>query len=595
MMQYNRNNLDKSASPYLLQHASNPVWWQEWSNNVISYASDSGKLLLVSSGYATCHWCHVMASGAFSDQETASWLNENFVCIKIDREQRPDIDQFLMDFINRQAGSGGWPLNVFMTSSIKPVYALTYAPDKDNESMYSFLSVAKKIHEFYLENSDKIPQFTPVRNKPREISENSLVRVLSDYYDPENGGFGNNHKFPPHSTLLYLLYQLCIDESPSIRTICTKTLDAMMLRGLDDHLQGGIFRYCVDSEWTIPHFEKMLYDQAMALWVYSLAFKITCSEDYKRMAEKILRCIDESFLSDGLYISAHDADTEHHEGETYLWSYDQLAEVLSPAELEKFSEAYEISIKGNFEGKNHLIRKSRVDVSRIEEKLLSARKRRIQPGADEKILSGMNALLAIGMIHASRYLDMPSLEEKAEALIRNIKDVFWTGKSLGHSKFRGMVQPQPFLSDTAALLAAVTLLCETDQSWKSFMEELAGNLKKFREDDAWIESWPLDFPPVFASCFDHPYPSGVSMAESALTRYGLHMGKDELPGEYLEPFQSDFYNLNIMVQKGLFHVFTTHEPLEWKSLPANSVQVRGLHEQDCYMGVCSPLKIGNVT
>lgn len=595
MMQFNRNNLDKSSSPYLLQHASNPVWWQEWTSDVIKYAAGVNKPLLVSSGYATCHWCHVMAAGAFSDEETAAMLNMNFVCIKTDREQRPDIDQFLMDFINRQTGSGGWPLNVFMTPSLRPVYAMTYAPAKDNESMYSLLTIATKIIGFYRENSGKIPEFKPLVNKPQEISENSVVRILSDYYDPENGGFGNNHKFPPHSTLLYLLYQLCIEDSPSIRTICSKTLDAMMLRGLNDHLQGGIFRYCVDSEWTIPHFEKMLYDQAMALWVYALAFRITSVKDYKRMAEKILKCIDESFAADGLYISAHDADTAHHEGETYLWDYDQLAEALSPAELEKFSEAYEISVNGNFEGKNHLLRKSRIDVSQIEKKLLSERRKRMQPAADEKILSGINALLAIGLIHASRYLDDPSLEQKAADIVNRLKKIFWTGKSLGHSMFKGVVQQQPFLFDTAALLTAVTLLSETDQSWKGFMDELSLSLKKFHEGDVWVESWPTDFPPVFASWFDHPYPSGASMAETALTRYDLHQGKDHLPGEYLQPFQSDFYNLNIMLQKGLFHVFTSYNTLDWKNLPANSVQVRGLHEQDCFMGVCKPLKIGNVT
>ena len=319
----------------------------------------------------------------------------------------------MMDFINKQNGRGGWPLNVFLTPSLNPVFALTYAPASSGNSMYSFLSIAEKVFTFIEEHGNDIPAFSAGENKPSVADEDKLVETLSRYYDSVNGGFGNGQKFPSHSTLLYLLYNLAVDDSPSIKSICTKTLDAMRLRGLHDHLQGGIFRYCVDSEWTIPHFEKMLYDQAMALWTYSLAYRVIGKDEYRKMATDIVRCLDESFEDNGFYISAHDADTEHEEGATYLWSFEQLENELDPEELSLFSESYYISREGNFEGSNHLLRINDVPLKNIEDKLLAVRKKRKQPSRDDKILSGINALLAIALIQAGRFLDEPRLEEKA--------------------------------------------------------------------------------------------------------------------------------------------------------------------------------------
>lgn len=586
---FRKNNLDRSSSPYLLQHTSNPIWWQEWNDEVIAYGKKRGKSFLVSIGYATCHWCHVMAADAFSDQATASFMNEHFVCIKVDREQRPDIDQVMMNFIQRQSGSGGWPLNVFLTSSLKPVYALSYAPAKQTSSMFSFIDIAGKVLEFIRQDTEKIPEFTPEYSDSRVVSENYVIQTLSGYYDHENGGFGHSHKFPPHSTLLFLIYQLSVENSPSISTIVTKTLDAMALKGLHDHLQGGIFRYCVDQEWTIPHFEKMLYDQAMALWIYSIAYKVLDRELYKDTALRILKCLDETYETDGLYITGHDADTGHKEGLTYLWSYDQIEEALTEEEFNKFKEVYFISRSGNFEGKNHLIRINEADIQNIEEKLLAVRKLRQQPDEDGKIQSGLNALLATAFIQCARSLDIPSLEDKASALVGTIKDKFWNDNLLGHSLYIGKIQSQPFLFDAASLLHAVCLLCENDSSMYPFMDELAAYVKTFRNDGKWIESSSSDFQTVFASLFDHPVPSSVSLAETALTRYSILKGEDYKPSEYHQPFESDFFNVNAMIRNGFFHVYTSKEKLEWKQLPVNSIRSAGVHEQDCYMGVCRPL------
>jgi uncharacterized protein len=587
----NRNNLQESASPYLLQHISNPVWWQEWSDDLIKHAEKINKPLFVSVGYATCHWCHVMASEAFSDLPTAKYLNENFICIKIDREQRPDIDQFLMDYINSQNGRGGWPLNVFMTPSLKPVFAMTYAPVTSDGTHYSFLSIARKVYDFISDNIDRIPSFEAAERQSPVAGEDTLVHSLSQYYDQENGGFGSGQKFPPHSTMLYLLYRLSIDDDPYLINVCSKTLDAMRLRGLNDHLQGGIYRYCVDNEWTIPHFEKMLYDQAMALWVYSLAYKLIGNEAYKSMAIEILRCLEESFLQNGLYISGHDADTDHKEGATYIWSFKELSEVLSEEEFARFQETYCITGNGNFEGSNHLIRRNDSILKDIEEKLLELRRKRNQPSVDGKILSGTNALLAISLIQAARCLNQPDLEEKAVTLVGNIITTFWDGKTLGHSFYNGLLQKQGFLFDASALLTAVSMLYETDIKWGIMLSDLVIYVGSFRENDTWIESRADDFPIVYASWFDHPVPSSVSLAELGLIRSDILTGKEYSTKPYREPFQSDFYNVSAMISNDLFHIFTSVDRLGWHLLPANSIQMRGAHKQDCFMGTCHPLNI----
>jgi uncharacterized protein YyaL (SSP411 family) len=571
-----RNNLDKSSSPYLLQHISNPVCWQEWSEDLIKHALAVNKPLLVSVGYATCHWCHVMASEAFSDINTAAYLNDNFICIKVDREQRPDIDQFMMDFINKQNGRGGWPLNVFLTPSLNPVFALTYAPAFSRNSMHSFISIAEKVFTFMQEES-----------MPQVADEKTIIDTLSGYYDNINGGFGSGQKFPSHSTLLYLLYNLAVDDSPTLRSICTKTLNAIRLRGLHDHLQGGIFRYCVDSEWTIPHFEKMLYDQAMALWNYSLAYRVIGKEEYRIMAKKILRCLDESFESEGFYISAHDADTEHEEGATYLWSIDQIENVLDPDEFALFSGSYYITMEGNFDGRNHLIRLNDITLKGIEDKLLAVRKKRKQPSRDDKILSGINALLAIAMIQAGRLMDEPDLEEKAASLVKRILYLFWDGKTLGHSCWNEILQKQGFLTDAASLLTAIGMLFENDKSWDKSMQEMAAYVESFNRGGKWIESDAPDFQPVYATWFDHPAPAGISMAEFGLSRVALLTGKELHLKEYLQPFQTDFYNITAMISNGLFHVITSPDPIPWNLIPVNTVMVRGNMLQDCYRGACT--------
>ncbi len=429
---YRRNNLDKSSSPYLLQHSDNPIWWQEWTKQTTDMAAAVNKPVLVSIGYSTCHWCHVMAAEAFSDTETADYLNDNYICIKIDREQRPDIDHYMMTFMQAQSGSGGWPLNVFLTSDLRPVVALTYAPAETSDDRLSFLEIAKRVKNYIFANDGQITPFVIQAEEPPVAVENKIASDIGSYFDHEYGGFGTGQKFPSHSTLLFLLYFLSIKDDDEIKMMITSSLDAMMLGGLNDHLQGGIFRYCVDRQWTIPHFEKMLYDQVMALWTYSLAYKVTGDEKYRGMVEKILKCLGECFEDNGLYITAFNADTEHEEGTTYLWSREEIESLLESGEFIRFQEIYNIDNEPNFEGKYHLIRKNTDPLPVTEEKLLAVRKTRPQPSSDNKILCGINALAAIALIQAGRFLEKPELEKKAEGVIIRLLDLFWNGSSLCH-------------------------------------------------------------------------------------------------------------------------------------------------------------------
>lgn len=589
MADLNRNNLDRSDSPYLRQHRDNPVWWQEWGAEVLAAAAAQKKPLFVSVGYSTCHWCHVMAGEAFSDPATAEFLNRNFLCVKVDRETRPDIDQYLMHFIQAQNGSGGWPLNVFLTSDLKPVFALTYAPARPRAGMPSLQAVVEKVLEYLSAHQADIRPFSFSEEKPGPVPADSVQAELLAGHDPLYGGFGHGQKFPPHSTLLFMLYRLGVEENPEIARACRLTLDAMRLGGLHDHLQGGIFRYCVDRQWTIPHFEKMLYDQAMALWCFALAERVLGGGAYGKMAQGIARCLEETFAMDGLFATAFDADTEHHEGLAYIWQYGEIKAALSREEFGRFSRSYRLPEKGNFAGAIHLTRIDDLPLRANEEKLLALRRQRPQPARDEKILCGVNALAACALMQAGRLLGQPELEEKAARTVGKLLEVFWDGSALAHSLANGALQKQGFLSDAAALLLAVTMLRESDDRWADIMNILARYVAIFKEEGRWIESGHADFKIVAASWFDHPVPSAVALAVMALARAAILNGAAVEPLEYLRPLQFDFFNVAVLISQGFFHQVHSKEMIAWGRLPANSIQVRAETESDCYMNQCRPL------
>ncbi|TVQ27417.1 MAG: thioredoxin domain-containing protein [Spirochaetaceae bacterium] len=640
-MTFDRNNLDLSSSPYLRQHRDNPVWWQEWSAEVLAHARALGRPLFVSAGYSTCHWCHVMAADAFSNSAVAGYLNEHFVSIKLDREQRPDIDHYLMTFLVATTGSGGWPLNAFLTPDLHPFFAMTYAGSQPAFGRPGFAEILSRILAFFLDRRSDIAPFELdstdqiVRVSPADLtvpaaslpvaSGSALPEIdscddelaacvsrLASHYDDESAGFGREQKFPPHAPLLFLQLVLAAGGSdpsgstvidPCARRMVEQTLSVMQSSGLHDHLQGGFFRYTVDRQWRIPHFEKMLYDQAMMLWNYSYAAHLTGRTDFAETAGRIIGCLRDTFAVDGAYAAGHDADTDHHEGMTYLWTSSELADL--PAEsADAIHAAFEITSSGNFEGRNHLIRRpvadgtSRSDdaLRRAMDELLSVRRARPQPERDNKILTGWNALVGCGLVAAARYVD-PGALTLAVDLARTLVDRFVSGGAVAHAAIGDTLQSDRFLSDHAALLLFLSLLTEHGRvfadEFGDTVDSLVGGIDAFVDHDRsalpfWIENLTDDFGRIPADTADQPIPSGVSLAELALARVSVVRRAHQPALVFGEPWARSFSNIAALVSRGYFHGVESPQPCDWRSLPLNSIQYEGPHRQTCFRGVCTP-------
>lgn len=599
MIDFNRNNLDLSSSPYLRQHADNPVYWQEWKPEVLDYARQEQKSILVSVGYATCHWCHVMAREAFSDSTVAQLLNDDFVAIKVDREQRPDIDQFMMSFLVNQSGSGGWPLNVFLTPDQKPFFALTYAPVQSRYGMPGFAELLEQVRAF--SSCGDFPDWSPERLTPRHTDQSKLLQGLQIGYDPQYGGFGPQHKFPPHSTLLFMLHYYAENPDDKLESMVRKTLDEMALGGLHDHLQGGFYRYCTDRQWRIPHFEKMLYDQVMLLWTYSMAARVFASNRYRDIAKGIIKCLEESYQQDGLFLSAHDADTNHEEGGTYVWSYQDLKETLSSAEFKVVSQAYKIRPEGNFEGKYHLMRedwpckvKDQAILKQAEQKLLAARRKRPQPFKDQKVVTAWNALAGVALIQAYRYLEDCNLMTDAWELYQNLMARHFEHGKLIRSSIvtdAGLRKNETeYLEDYAAVLLLVTFLEEEGYPVEEDRKALTERVLDYKSDKGWLSAKNHDFLEMPAETFDHPTPSPGALAELALTRARIFAGTIEFDDlDFHTPLQEDFWNVSILLRRGQFHLIHSPEPLAWQSVPINTIQKKDKVSLDCYGGVCKQL------
>ncbi len=591
MTKYQHNNLDRAASPYLQQHKNNPIHWQEWKQPVLDYAKKHNKLLFVSSGYATCHWCHVMAAEAFSNKEIAAFLNAHFVAIKIDREQRPDIDQYMMSFLIVQQGHGGWPLNVIMTPDSKPFFACTYLPIYSNHELSGFLEMlqfAKTLYE-KKETKDFIQPFSLSVPEGSRVDEQDILATILSAFDEQYGGCGFDAKFPPHNTLLFLLHWYAHTKEEAVKTVLEKTLDTMAMRGLHDHLQGGFYRYCVDRAWTTPHFEKMLYDQALLLWVYAAAYKVFAKKEYKTLIEKIMQCLEETFEENGLFYSGHDADTDHEEGATSLWGKKELENVLTQEEYAQFMSLYDITDQGNFEGKNHLIKKQLLYLPAIEKKLLAIRKKRKQPFVDKKIITSWNALIGIGFIMASRFGCSENGLSKAETLFQKLLQKHYTKEKLTHTSLGTLLQKEgEFLEDYASVLLFTTYLYEEKPTieLKTLLEIFFQKVQTFKKSHSnWYENKTSDFVEIPAQTYDHPAPSSVSLAECALFRAKLFLEKEYEPAFYQQPLAHDFYNLMVFLQQE-GHLLSTPNKLPWSKVPLHCIQRQGIIIQDCFQQHC---------
>lgn len=615
-MDFERNNLDLSVSPYLRQHTDNPVWWQEWKPEVLEHAREQNKVLFVSVGYATCHWCHVMARGAFSHPDVAAILNRDFVSIKIDREQRPDIDQYLMDFLVATTGNGGWPLNAFLTPNGYPFFAMTYAAPSPVHGMPAFQDILGKVTEFYREKGSKVQPFDLPGGRELErgfLDDEGLTKAVSsitESYDPQDGGLKGRQKFPPHCPNLFLLYAQAATEIQSSGTVAAETVaaesessnllrrtfDAMTYRGLHDHVGGGFYRYCVDPSWHIPHFEKMLYDQGMMLWNLSIAARSFNDAFYRRAAIRVFECLERDFRSGDLYVSSHDADTEHHEGLTYLWGYDELRQLVDDSAWERFERSFSVTENGNFEGKNHLIMRdpeapaaegmSFEELDEVTSRLLTARKQRPQPEVDGKLITSWNALAGIGLLQLERQLGVPEAGDRAQEIFDALISQHLSDGLLAHSSLDGTLQEEQFLSDYAATLLFATFLREDRPVDPGVVAALSKGMLAFRKPEGWFEAENSDFQPIPANNYDMPYPSSISMAEVARMRYSIQEGElyDEIGAT--GAIQSTFLDIGALLSGGFFMEIESPTALEWKNLPIHAIQKRGPNVTHCLRGVC---------
>jgi len=491
-----KNRLARETSPYLQQHAANPVHWYAWGPEAFEAARESGKPVLLSIGYSACHWCHVMAHESFEDPATAAVMNELFINIKVDREERPDIDkiyQFAHQVLTQRGG--GWPLTMFLThDDQKPFFGGTYFPDKARYGMPAFTTLLQRVAEYYREQRDELRAqndtlmdvYTDLTPAPvgsdvqlTAAPLDGAREQLNATFDKRYGGFGDAPKFPHPASidrLMHHWHSTAVTQAPDLHALfmATLTLTRMAEGGMYDQLGGGFARYSVDKFWMIPHFEKMLYDNGALLATYAEAALATGDPLFRRIAietgEWMLREMQESENGGGFY-SAYDADSEGHEGKFYVWTRSEVRAALAPVEYNIFSRRFGLDEEPNFEGAWHahvfvsieqIAKELSLDAAEVEKhvdsaraKLLAIRSKRVWPGLDDKVLTSWNALAIRGLAIAARSLDKPVFAEAADRALAYIRATLWKDGRLLATAKGGVAHLNAYLDDYAYLANAL--------------------------------------------------------------------------------------------------------------------------------------------
>lgn len=480
------NALINAQSPYLLQHAYNPVNWIEWSDEVFNIARKENKLIIVSIGYSACHWCHVMERESFEQEDTAAIMNKHFVCVKVDREERPDVDQIYMDAVQLLTGRGGWPLNVITLPDGRPIHGGTYFPKAEWERILNALANLwqnnpEEAMEYATNLSNgikKLDVFIPEPNA--SISFNIVYDALNSWknnFDLQFGGYNWAPKFPmPNNWLLFLHFSRYTNDSTFINAV-NKTLTAMAKGGINDQLGGGFARYSTDSYWKVPHFEKMLYDNAQLIELYSYAYAATHNPLYKQTVEKTIAFIENELTNnEGLFYSALDADSEGVEGKFYIWTQQELKNILGDDEP-VFSLYYSVDVYGNWEHGTNILYITRTDeelqkltglpietlkeiINRCIVKLLNERKKRVKPGLDDKTICSWNALTIKGYAVAGMILNNDNYILKAENALNKLLECCFIDDKLYRIYKNGEASIPAFAEDYATLVEAIIKVYE---------------------------------------------------------------------------------------------------------------------------------------
>ena len=543
------NHLINESSPYLLQHAHNPVDWYPWGEEAFEKARRENKPVLLSIGYSACHWCHVMAHESFEDEDIAKLMNELFVNIKVDREERPDLDQIYMNAVQMLTHHGGWPMTVFLTPDGVPFYGGTYFPPQDRYNMPGFPRVLIGVAEAYRDRQNEITETgTSLLKELRRLSEpsasaNAIDNELLDAayngmvrsYDSLNGGFGGAPKFPPAMALEFLLRTYVRTGNEDALDMVEHTAEKMAHGGMYDQLGGGFHRYSTDSKWLVPHFEKMLYDNALLSRLYLHYFQISQAPLARETAEGILDYVLREMTDPaGGFYSTQDADSEGHEGKFFVWEIDEIKSVLGE-EAAAFNKYFNVTEGGNFEGKNILnVNPSATRPSPESlRKLFDVREKRIKPGRDEKIITAWNGLMLASFAEAGVILDRPDYTEAARHNADFVLSHLTREGFLLRTYKDGVAKFNAYLEDYAFFIEGLVTLYETTGEFRWLQEAITLTDRMIQE--FWDEEGAGFFftgksheKLVVRSkdYFDNAIPSGNSVAANALLRLSILTGNE---------------------------------------------------------------------
>lgn len=615
-MTHHKNKLADTTSPYLLQHANNPVDWWPWCEEALALAKKENKLILLSIGYSACHWCHVMAHESFEDETTAKVMNQCYINIKVDREERPDLDKIYQtahQILNQRPG--GWPLTMILTAHDHvPFFAGTYFPVTAKHGMPPLKDVLIRVDDFYKENPqqileqntsllqalDNIEQTTPTAIKLSSAPLDQARRQLEQQFDNKHAGFGKAPKFPHPSNLQRLLRhwhgtKLIGNEDERAREMCRLTLQAMASGGLYDQLIGGFYRYSVDDIWMIPHFEKMLYDNGPLLSLYVQASIAFNEPVFARIAKETAQwVIDEMQSPEGGYYSTLDADSEGEEGKFYVWAPEQVQAILSEQEYSVFAPLFGLDRKANFEGNWQLHRYTTIEdiakqqsidvettqalINSAREKLLAERAKRIRPGRDEKILTSWNGLMIKGMAQAGRFLDNTEFIKSAEQAVDFIMSDMFKDKRLLATYKDGKSHLNAYLDDYAFLLDALLELLQArwNERYLEFAIELADALLEHFEDKkqggfyftANDHENLIQRPKPMS---DEAIPSGNAIAAFALNRLG-HLISEQ---KYIQASERTIQNAWQALNQAPYAYSSLLDALEEQLYPPELIIIRG--------------------
>ena len=554
------NKLIDETSPYLLQHAHNPVDWYPWGPEALERSRSEDKPILLSIGYSACHWCHVMEHESFENEDIARLMNENFVCIKVDREERPDLDSIYMNAVQMMTGHGGWPMTMFLTPELKPFYGGTYYPPEDRRGMAGFPRVLMAIADSYQNKREEILSSAnaitaELKKTDRFVASNEMLTTevlntafsaLAANFDKANGGFGGAPKFPPSMTLMFLLRHHKRTNSAEALKMAETTLQKMAGGGMYDQLGGGFARYSVDAYWLVPHFEKMLYDNALLTRIYLYAYQQTKNPIYRRIAEETLEYIirDMTDRSGGFY-SSEDADSEGEEGKFYVWTRSEISTILGEEDGKVFCEFFDVTEEGNFEHGRSILNTPRsleefaaattrsVDeirkiINAGKRKLFNSREHRVRPGRDDKTLAAWNGLMLTAFAEAANILGRDDYQQVA---VRNAEflttQLMKDGRLLRTYK-AGQAKLKGYLEDYAYVIEGLLAVYEATFELKFFRlaRELADTMlsKFWDEQDGGFYFTSSDHEELITRTkdyFDNANPSGNSVAAAVLLKLGL--------------------------------------------------------------------------